>query len=65
MSQPWPDGEEPGNPGGLDMGTVKAPGIECAREWPDGAPGLDYYDPPPVDDGSGTTGRRGGRGRGR
>jgi hypothetical protein len=52
MSQPWPDGTEPGNPGGLDMGTVKEPGTECAREWPDGPPGADFYDPPPAGDGS-------------
>jgi len=46
MSQPWPDGTEPGNPGGLETGTVKADGLECAREWPAGAPGHGYYDPP-------------------
>jgi hypothetical protein len=48
MAQPWPDGDEPGNPGGLEMGTVKADGGECAREWPNGAPGHGYYDPPPT-----------------
>lgn len=52
MSQPWPPGDEPGNSGGLDMGTVKEDGQECAREWPGAPPGADYYDPPPVDDGS-------------
>jgi hypothetical protein len=48
MAQPWPDGDEPGNPGGLEMGTVKPDGGECSREWPAGAPGHGYYDPPPA-----------------
>jgi hypothetical protein len=30
------------------MGTVKTDGGELAREWPAGAPGHDYYDPPPA-----------------
>jgi hypothetical protein len=54
MSQPWPPGNEPGNPGARDMGTVKPGGAECAREWPAGPPGLGYYaPPPPADDGPG------------
>jgi hypothetical protein len=60
---PWPPGDEPGNAGGLDMGTVKPPGDECAREWPDVPPGLDYYSPPPVDDGSAREAARETRGR--
>lgn len=59
LAQPWPDGTEPGNCGALDMGTVKEPGTECAREWPDGAPGADYYTPPPSD---GSTARKGQEG---
>ena len=48
VSQPWPDGQEPGNPGAIEMGTVKAPGEECSREWPAAPPGDDYYVPPPA-----------------
>jgi hypothetical protein len=48
MAQPWPPGQEPGNPGGLEMGTVKPEGDELAREWPATPPGDDYYTPPPA-----------------
>jgi hypothetical protein len=48
LAQPWPDGTEPGNLGATETGTVKPPGGECAREWPLGAPGHDYYTPPAV-----------------
>lgn len=55
---PWPPGQEPDVPD-ADLGTVKPDGAECAREWPDGPPGEDYYAPPPPDYG----GTRGGRRR--
>jgi PKD repeat protein len=48
LAQPWPDGQEPGNLGDTEMGTVKAPGGECARVWPDGPPGHDYWLGSPV-----------------
>jgi hypothetical protein len=52
MAQPWPPGSEPENVGDIEMGTVKPFGGECAREWPLGPPGHDYYlgvpDPSPV-----------------
>jgi hypothetical protein len=51
-AQPWPPGTEPGNAGELDTGTVKPPGAECAREWPDGPPGGGYYEPLPAGDGT-------------
>jgi hypothetical protein len=57
MAQPWPPGEEPDVPD-ADLGTVKVPGEELAREWPDGPPGADYYVPPDP----GTRSPRRGRG---
>jgi hypothetical protein len=50
LAQPWPPGQEPENIAGIEMGTVKPPGGECARVWPDGPPGHDYWlgSPDPV-----------------
>jgi hypothetical protein len=48
MAQPWPPGDEPEIPD-ADLGTVKPTGQECAREWPAGPPGADYYAPPGPD----------------
>lgn len=57
MAQPWPPGTEPEVPG-ADLGTVKAPGSELARHWPDGPPGMvpPGAGPAPPDGGNGGSG---------
>lgn len=47
MSQPWPPGTEPGNPGSADLGIPEISGAEAARVWPDGThPGMPDSKPP-------------------
>jgi len=48
VSQPWPEGTEPGYLGDTEVGTVKPAGSECARVWVPGPPGSGYHVPPPA-----------------